>query len=166
MKPQYMLSENMVSTVALYMILKKMMTPFEKWDAYKLGLIDKDGNKLRHAVTAKEKKSWDLLSKFVGNFKKILNKFIGKSQLAQYVSVAYLLRESFDYFYIEFNRENLNETLLNSINYTKQNEILSLINSLPVPSEKITEENFEYYVLLYTPRVEAIMEKNKKLFDI
>ncbi|NCP97683.1 hypothetical protein GW796_05510 [archaeon] len=158
----YILSENMVSTVALYMILKKLMLPFNKWDAYKLGLIDKDGKKLKNAVSAKEKKAWDLLTKFVWNFKKILNKFVGRSNLATYITAAYLLKDSLSTFYIEYNKEILNETLLSDLTYTKQNSIYELLKKINSPSEKITEENFEYYLFLFSPIIEKYLD-NKTL---
>lgn len=154
----YILTESMVNTVALYMVLKKMMTPFTEWAAYDLGIIDKDGKKLKDPVTSKELEAWDLLTKFVWNFKKILIKVVGKSKMAQYFSMAYLLKENLSVFYIEHNKQKLNETLLSDMTYTKQNFIFEVLKELPPVDCKITEENFEYYMNLYVPKVEKLLE--------
>ena len=149
----------MVDTVTLYLILKKLLEPFHKWDAYKLGLIDKEGNKLREPVKAKELAAWDLLTKFVWNFKKLLVKVVGKSNFATYVTTAYLLKDSLSVFYINHNKENLNETLLEDFTYSKQGILVEVLGDLPKINTKINEKNFEFYFLLSLPRVEKLLEK-------
>jgi hypothetical protein len=147
------LSESVFNTVALYMILKKMMTPFEKWDAYKLGIIDKNGKKIKEPQSSKERESWDLLTKFVWNFKKITMKLVGKSDFATNFSVAYLLSDSINMFYFEHNRQKLTETLLNNFTSAKQLDIFNILESLPKLQEKITEENIETLFWMYYDKI-------------
>lgn len=155
----YILSENMVNTISLYIILKKIISPFSEWAAFDLGIIDKNGKKLKEPVSAKELEAWDLLTKFVWNFKKILIKVVGKSKLASYLSMSYLLKDSINLFYIEHNKQKLNESVLIDMTYTKQNFIYEILKELPPVNCKITEDNFEYYLNLYIPKIEKILEK-------
>ena len=157
---RYILSESTVNTVILFVVLKKIMAPFNTWDAYKLGLIDENGKKLKEPVTSKELASWDLLTKFVWNFKKIINKFVGKSKIATYLSAAFLLKDSINLFYIDSNKTKLNETLLADFTFEKQNIIYDIIQSVPISSlhEKVTEDNFEILMHLYIGKFEKILE--------
>ena len=36
-----------VDLFLVYQFVKRLATPFEKWDAYELGIIDEDGNRLK-----------------------------------------------------------------------------------------------------------------------
>ena len=38
---------NLVDLYTVYRILRKLTMPFDQWDAYKLGVIDADGNVLK-----------------------------------------------------------------------------------------------------------------------
>lgn len=53
-----------VDLVITYRVVKLLVTPFEKQDAFKLGIIDKDGNVLKKYKTLQtraEKKSYTIL---------------------------------------------------------------------------------------------------------
>ena len=65
-----------------YRFLKLLTTPFEKQDAFKLGIIDKDGNRIRQPKSTKPavelstselKNSYTILHKLVFNVKKLFN---------------------------------------------------------------------------------------------
>lgn len=61
-----------------YMLLRLIVTPFEKYKAYKYGIIDKNGNELRPYNTLKtydEKKSYSRLVRLMIAVKKIINKY-------------------------------------------------------------------------------------------
>jgi hypothetical protein len=81
----------------LYQFLKRLATPFEKWDAYKLGIIDKQGNILKSRKdfeTAEERDALRLFDVVVLNLKKLIGKVPGgKTQLATYAAALLLLRE-------------------------------------------------------------------------
>ena len=64
-----------VDLVITYRVVKLLATPFEKQEAFKYGIIDKDGKVLRKFRTLKttiEKKSYTMLHRFVFNLKRIL----------------------------------------------------------------------------------------------
>ena len=81
----------------VYQFLKKLVTPFEKTEAFKLGIIDKDGKilkKRRDLETKEEKAAYNLSDTLVWNLKKILGKIpLGKSKLASYAAALYLIKE-------------------------------------------------------------------------
>jgi hypothetical protein len=155
----YILNESLTDTVAMYMVLKRLLTPFTEWDAFKMGIIDKDGKKLKDPITSKERESWDILSKFVWNFKKILSRFLGPSRMMTYLSAAYLLKDSLNY-YVNANIDKLHEKYLQDMTYEKQNLIYQLIKHINKPGTigKITEENFEMQMFHYLPAVERAVE--------
>ena len=84
-----------IDLLITYRVIKMLVTPFEKTEAYKLGIIDKNGKVLRKArtlSTAKEKDNYTLLHRFVFNLKRLIN-FIpgGKSKLGTYAAALGLL---------------------------------------------------------------------------
>ena len=91
---KYMITEGLADTVMVYLIIKKLSTPFTEWEAYKKGLIDENGKKIKTAVTFDERKSWTVFDRFIANLKKIMSKFVGKSRFAAIATSAYLLRDS------------------------------------------------------------------------
>jgi len=84
-----------IDLLITYRVIKMLVTPFEKTDAYKYGIIDQNGKVLRKNKTlsvAKEKDSYTILHRFVFNLKRIIN-FIpgGKSKLGTYAAALGLL---------------------------------------------------------------------------
>jgi hypothetical protein len=165
-----MLSENLTGAVTVYLILKKLMAPFTDWDAYKLHIIDKDGNKLKHPVTSKERDSWDMLTRFCWNLKKISNRFIGKGQFATWFTAAYLLKDSFNYDYLYKNKEKLNETLLADMTFGIQNDLQNLFLKVGHMDYKLgqhfDEDELETLIFKHLNEVEvALKDSNiEKLF--
>jgi len=157
----YILTENLTNTVVLYILLKKLMEDFEQWDAFKLGIIDKNGKKLKEPTSSKEREAWDLLTRFCWNFKKILQRFIGKSKLGMYLSAAFLLKDSLNHFVITHNQKHLNESYLYDMTFEKQKIIMEFIEELSknYQIEKITEDNFEYQMFKIMPKVDIVLEK-------
>ena len=60
-----------------YRVLSMLVKPFDQTDAFKFGIIDKNGKKLRDPNTEEEKDSFDYLSRLTFNLKKLLNKLPG-----------------------------------------------------------------------------------------
>lgn len=158
----YIISESIIDTAALYILLKKIITPFEQWDAYKLGIIDKDGKKIKAPISSKERASWDLLDRFACNFKSLIIRFIGKSNFVTYFSLAYLLKDQLDYFYISHNKNILHEKYLNDFNITKQNHLNNIIREVELKygKEKVTEENVELLIIKYQKIFEKLDIEN------
>ena len=81
-------------TVYTLRFLRLLTTPWEETNAYKEGLIDDEGNKLRKPVTEKDKSVYNMFHRLVFNIKKLINKVPGgKSKLASYASALYLIKE-------------------------------------------------------------------------
>ena len=82
-----------------YRFLKLLVTPFDKQDAFKFGIIDKDGKVLRKARSlriGKEKRAYTLLHRLVFNFKRILSKVGLGGRFGTYAAAAVaLLKESY-----------------------------------------------------------------------
>ena len=74
--------------------LRLLTTNFEDTSAFKLGIIDKEGKKLRKPQTSEEKSSYNSFHRLVFNLKKLLAKVPGgSSKLASYVSGLFLIKE-------------------------------------------------------------------------
>ena len=87
---------NVVDTVIIFRILRKLTTPFNKRSAFKAGVIDKNGRILIKPGdrTANQKKTITLLDRMVFNLKRLLAKVPGgKTQLASYIAALALLKE-------------------------------------------------------------------------
>ena len=82
-----------------YRFLRILTTPWEDQEAYKLGIIDKDGKLLRRRNTLKtdaEKKSFTLLHRLIFNLKRILHKIpVVRSKIGTYATALYLLKQHF-----------------------------------------------------------------------
>ena len=90
-----------IDLVITYRVVKLLVTPFEKQDAFKYGIIDKDGKVLRKYKTIKrpaEKRSYTILHRFVFNLKRLLQKAGLGGRLGTFaVALAVLLREDKSY---------------------------------------------------------------------
>ena len=92
-----------------YRFIKLLVTPFEKTEAFKLGIIDADGNrvmpppkgnvrqtKAEPLRTAEEKNAYTILHKLVFNIKKIFGKVPGlRTKLGTYAAALFLLKDTF-----------------------------------------------------------------------
>jgi hypothetical protein len=89
------LIDNLIAVRLLYMLV----TPFDKTEAYKLGIIDANGKILRKAsslTTPEEKDAYNYLSRLVFNVKRLINKLPGgESKLKNIVAAYYLVKESY-----------------------------------------------------------------------
>ena len=95
------MAKSVIDTVMVFRILRKLTMPYEKWDAFKQGVIDKKGNILVKSGkrTPNQKSSFNLLDRLVWNLKKLLGKVPGGStQLASYIAALALIKE-----YVEAN---------------------------------------------------------------
>ena len=88
-----------------YRFLRLLTTPFEDTDAFKLGIIDKDGNRIKlprstkpavELATQELKNSYTILHKLVFNIKKIFSKVPGlRTKLGTYAAALFLLKDTF-----------------------------------------------------------------------
>src|SRR5210317_681722 len=95
------MASRLIDTLITYRIVKLLVAPFEKQEAFKQGIIDKDGKVLkknRDLKTEKEKKAYTYLHRFVFNLKRILKRVGLGSKLGSFaVALALLLKEKNQY---------------------------------------------------------------------
>ena len=125
-----------------YRVVKLLVTPFEKQEAFKTGIIDKDGKvlkKYKTLKTEKERKSYTLLHRFVFNLKRILKKVGLGSKLGSFaVALALLIRE--DKRYAE--HQSLIERTI--IKYLKENNLYEevMMEETEIPTFEPEEQVF------------------------
>lgn len=90
-----------IDLLITYRVIKLLVTPFEKTQAFKRGIIDKDGKVLRPMKTIKtgtDRKHYTMLHRFVFNLKRILKKAGLGSRLGTFgVALALLIKEDKQY---------------------------------------------------------------------
>jgi hypothetical protein len=110
-----------VDLFLVYQFIRRLATPFNKWEAYKLGIIDENGKvliKRKDFTRAEQRRAWGVFDIMIANLKKLLAKIPGgSSRLASYAAALFLIREwnhfSKDSLLIEdITEEQINESLL------------------------------------------------------
>jgi hypothetical protein len=82
-----------VDFLIVYQFIKRLATPFEKTDAFELGLIDADGKRLKKAESKDEKNAMTPFDRLIFNLKRILTKFGLGGRLSTTAAALLLLRE-------------------------------------------------------------------------
>ena len=86
-----------VDLFLVYQFIRRLVTPFDQWDAYKLGIIDDKGNvliKKKDFTKAEQSKAFGVFDRLVLNLKKLLAKIPGgSSRLASYAAALWLIKE-------------------------------------------------------------------------
>lgn len=120
-----------VDNLIAYRVLSMLVKPFVETDAFKFGIIDKNGKKLKEPSTEEEKDSYDYLSRLTFNLKKILNKLPGgDSKLKTIVAALYLIKEQ---WYSKSDVDTINES-----------ELLKILNLNII----LAEETIQYQMFL------------------
>ena len=152
-----------VDLVITYRVIKLLVTPFEKQEAFKQGIIDKDGNVLRKNKSLKtraEKKSYTILHRFIFNLKRILKRVGLGGKLGTFaVALATLLREDKNY---EEHKSLIESAVISYLKETKQyddllneqGEVLSIdeepitncfgVDVYEVNNKLVSENEYEY----------------------
>jgi hypothetical protein len=86
-----------VDNLIAFRVLSMLVKPFPETEAFKLGIIDKTGKKIRDPKTEQEKDSFDYLSRLTFNMKKIINKLPGgDTKLKNIVAALFLIKEQWN----------------------------------------------------------------------
>lgn len=89
-----------IDAIIAYRILRKLTTPFDQTDAFKLGIIDKQGKILRkfgQLNTDEERDAYTLLDRLVWRVKRIINRVpLENKNLASFAAALALIKESLD----------------------------------------------------------------------
>lgn len=86
-----------VDLFLVYQFIRRLATPFNKWEAYKEGIIDADGKvliKKKNFTKSSQRKAWGVFDVMIANIKKLLAKVPGgSSRIASYAAALYLIKE-------------------------------------------------------------------------
>ena len=89
----------LINAFVIYKFIRLLVTPFDKTDAFKLGIIDDKGNylkKQKDLETKQEKLASNIFTRLVFNIKKLLAKVPGgSSRLGSFAAALYLIRDLF-----------------------------------------------------------------------
>jgi hypothetical protein len=86
-----------VDLFLVYSFIRRLVTPFDQWEAYKLGIIDKDGTiliKRKDYVRKAQRDAFGIFDKLILNIKKLLAKLPGGgTRLGTYAAALWLVKE-------------------------------------------------------------------------
>jgi hypothetical protein len=124
---EFLTTNNTIDLQLAIRVVKVIMTPFEDLDAYKLGIIDKNGNQLKKSYelkTVEEKKAYSPLMKILIRVKQLFIQYnVKRAQAQPFVTMAGALK---------YIRENENfvgfENFIDS--YKPSHEELELVKSI------------------------------------
>ena len=86
---------SIINTVVLYKFLQHLTRNWEDTDAFKLGLVDGKGKKLKSAKSSEEKEAYNLFHRLIYNIKRIIQKAPGGgSKIGSLAAGLWLLKES------------------------------------------------------------------------
>ena len=127
-----------IDLLITYRVVKMLVTPFNKTEAFKRGIIDKDGKVLKKSKTLrdlKDKKAYTILHRFVFNLKRILKKVGLGSRLGSFaVALALLIKEDKSYLQSKDAIESAVVTYLKEENL--YNMLLNEVREIPeIPGE-------------------------------
>ena len=135
-----------VDLFVTYRFLKLLVTPWNKQEAYKLGIIDDKGKSIKKArdlATEEERVAYTLLHRLVFNCKRIMQKIpFVRSQLGTYAAALFLLKEHYNIenlpegeitkFLLENNLVELNDDI--------EEEVIGFGNMLPAGEYKLKDQ--------------------------
>jgi len=138
-----------IDLLITYRVIKLLVTPWEKHEAFKFGIIDKKGlvlRKSRELKTQKEKNAYTLLHRFIFNLKRMLQKVGLGSRIASFgVALTLLIREG------KFNDESKYLLENELLEYLKKKKLFSY-NDIKIKEQYFSESNClkpGYYSLKY-----------------
>lgn len=131
-----------VDLFLVYNFLKRLATPFESWDAYKKGVIDKDGKILiaKRDRDNDQKKAFGVFDLMVLKLKKLIEMIPGSQaskMLASYAAALYLIKEHNMFQVGSVLSESVTEESLDSILEGFSNGYSDYTTSLELVNQKM-----------------------------
>ena len=130
-----------IDLLITYRIMKLLVTPFDKQEAFKYGIIDKQGKVLKPFRTIQktaEKQSYTILHRFVFNLKRILQKVGLGGRLGTFaIALATLIRENKEF---EQHQSLIESTVIKYLKKEKLYEELLQEEGHIVGNKQITEQ--------------------------
>ena len=113
-----------VDLFLVYQFIKRLATPFTEWEAYKLGIIDENGNQLKKRKelrTVKERDAWGKCDVMISKLKKLLAKIPGGStRIASYAAALWLIKEHNQHNAETLTEEELKESFESYYDFVKE----------------------------------------------
>jgi hypothetical protein len=86
-----------IDAIIVYRIIRMLVTPWERQEAFKLGIIDKKGNplkKVKDLTKERERENYTILHRMVFRFKRIIEKVpIENKQFLSFAAAIAMLKE-------------------------------------------------------------------------
>ena len=141
-----------------YRFIRLLTTPFEKTDAFKLGIIDKDGNRTDMKLyKVSEKNAYTILHKLVFNIKKLFMKVPGlRTKVGTYAAALFLLKDTF--------KEHIEDPQMfekEFLKYLRENNI-ELDDSIV---EEVTLDNGKLAKGIYTLTQDVVSPEDEEEID-
>ena len=119
-----------IDTVVAYRILRMLANPIERSDAFKLGIIDKDGKKIKEPLSQQELNACSLLQRFVFKVQRALSRSPDRNskRLLTFAAAMAILKE-----YTEEDEDNVEallEVFMQDEDVIRQAELLENSNLL------------------------------------
>ena len=131
-----------VSNLIAYKILSMIVTPFDKTDAYKQGIIDEKGKVLKKASslrTTAEKSAFTYLHRLVFNMKRIINKLPGgETRTKNMIAAFFLIKESYSKSKVVITESRLKERYKEILNIVDRQDVTLVEEEIVV--KKFMEE--------------------------
>jgi hypothetical protein len=117
-----------IDTVVAYRILRMLATPIERSEAFKLGLVDKDGKKIKEPLSQQELNATSLLQRFVFKVQRALTRSPDRNakRLLTFAAAMAILKE-----YTEEDEDNVEallEVFMQDEEVIRQAELLESSN--------------------------------------
>ena len=143
----FMSIKSAADIVYTFRFLRMLVMKWEEFDAYKLGLIDNKGNRIKSEKlnTNEKRDAWTPFIRLVVNIKRLMQKVPGGgSRLASFVAALYLIRENFG---------------------VKEKHLHKILEKIGVDTLDLMNEGTEWFILndgtlapgIYTLKDEAIL---------
>lgn len=117
-----------IDAFLVYSFIKRLVSPFEKWKAYREGVIDKNGNIIvpPSERTQKQKESLSYYDTMLLNLKKTLGAIPGGStRIATYAAALWLIREP-----KPLSEDVDMSSKINEFDFTKQEEFIRFVEEV------------------------------------
>ena len=105
-----------VDLFLVYSFIKRLTTPFDQWPAYRMGIIDADGNQLKKRKDLSrvdERDAFGIFDVVILKLKKLLAKIPGgQTKIASYAAAMWLIKEQSNF--TETVEDSITEELLES----------------------------------------------------
>ena len=129
-----MASTNVVDLFVVYQFIRRLATPFNKWEAYKTGVIDERGNILviPRRRNREQTQSFRIFDVMILKLKRLLEKIPGgKTRLASYAAALYLVKEDWEHKTEEQVLLENNDQYLNYIRLYKLDHYKRALEEMP-----------------------------------